>query len=274
MAKRQYFFKGVLAPAITPLYEGSIFIDTVLDLGYIATGASSSADWKKLALADQANVYTKQQNFNNGALVFEDPLTWDLADNQSTSLVLTANVVINAPLNIIPHGKYTIQLVQDPTGSRIVTWNAAFEGTAPTLKTAGDAVDIVKFVGNAAGDALIFVEAAATSDAKILAEDQVGTTYQVTEANWTGSGTKHTTIFMNNASPMTLTLALNATEAHEINQVIDVVREGAGTLTITSVVGVSLNNVDNNSIVVNNRNQAVSIMVRAVDGMIAVGDYT
>lgn len=112
------------------------------------------------------------------------------------------------------------------------------------------------------------------SDAKISAQDQTGTTYQVTAADWSGAGFKNTTIFMNNASPMVLTLALTATEAHATDQIIDVVREGAGTLTITSVTGVDLNGTDANSIVVNNQFQAVSIMIRGADDMLAIGDYT
>ncbi len=42
---RQYYFTGTVAPATTPTYAGSIFVDTTAGKVYFAKGTSSSADW-------------------------------------------------------------------------------------------------------------------------------------------------------------------------------------------------------------------------------------
>ena len=42
---RQYFFTGAAAPTTTPVYNGSVFVDTAAGRVYIATGTSSSSDW-------------------------------------------------------------------------------------------------------------------------------------------------------------------------------------------------------------------------------------
>ena len=46
MAIRQYFFTGTASPTTTPSFSGAIFVDTTNDRTYLATGTSSSADWK------------------------------------------------------------------------------------------------------------------------------------------------------------------------------------------------------------------------------------
>ncbi len=42
---REYYFTGSAAPATTPTYAGSTFIDTTAGRVYNAKGTSSSADW-------------------------------------------------------------------------------------------------------------------------------------------------------------------------------------------------------------------------------------
>ncbi len=41
-------FTGIVVPAITPIHLGDIYINTVLTKVYVATGLSSSSDWKIL----------------------------------------------------------------------------------------------------------------------------------------------------------------------------------------------------------------------------------
>lgn len=45
---RAVITSGIVAPTSTPGKVGDIYIDTVLLKIYIATGSSSSADWKKV----------------------------------------------------------------------------------------------------------------------------------------------------------------------------------------------------------------------------------
>jgi len=41
-------FTGIVAPAVTPIHIGDIFINTVGAKVYVAVGLSSSSDWKIL----------------------------------------------------------------------------------------------------------------------------------------------------------------------------------------------------------------------------------
>ena len=45
---RQYFSTGTAAPAVTPTYEGEVFVDTTADKVYFSVGTASSADWVTL----------------------------------------------------------------------------------------------------------------------------------------------------------------------------------------------------------------------------------
>jgi len=67
----------------------------------------------------------------------------------SEQLTVTANVQISFSNNEVGH-LITIAIVQDATGGRTVTWAAGkvawVGGTAPTLTTTANAVDILHFV--------------------------------------------------------------------------------------------------------------------------------
>ena len=52
------------------------------------------------------------------------------------------------PTNLVDGGFYSIQIVQDGTGSRTASWNSVFKftgGVAPTLSTAASAKDYITF---------------------------------------------------------------------------------------------------------------------------------
>jgi len=48
LSKSPTIFTGLVAPTTTPDKIGDMFIDTVLSKVYVATGVSSSSDWKIL----------------------------------------------------------------------------------------------------------------------------------------------------------------------------------------------------------------------------------
>jgi hypothetical protein len=62
-------------------------------------------------------------------------------------VTITDNRILDNPTGIAP-GYYTLRVIQDPTGSRLLTYGASFKfsgGTAPTLTTTPNAVDILYF---------------------------------------------------------------------------------------------------------------------------------
>lgn len=76
--------------------------------------------------------------------------TWDTALGNTAIVTLTSSTSsIGAPTNIQAGTAYALVIIQDGTGSRTVTWNAAFKwpsGSAPILSTTAGAIDIISFL--------------------------------------------------------------------------------------------------------------------------------
>lgn len=71
----------------------------------------------------------------------------DTTVNPMTALTLTANCVLTFPAATAGKG-FMLQLIQDATGSRTVTWPSVRwpGGTPPVLSTPGGSIDIFTFV--------------------------------------------------------------------------------------------------------------------------------
>lgn len=83
-----------------------------------------------------------------------NPAPWS-SEGMNFRRVLTGNITVGAPGNTggdgtAPSGyRFILMLVQDATGSRTAAWHADFKfpgGTAPTLTTTANAVDIFEFI--------------------------------------------------------------------------------------------------------------------------------
>lgn len=83
-----------------------------------------------------------------------NPAPWS-SEGMNFRRVLTGNITVGAPANTggdgtAPSGyRFILMLVQDSTGSRTAAWHADFKfpgGTAPTLTTTANAVDIFEFI--------------------------------------------------------------------------------------------------------------------------------
>lgn len=106
-----------------------------------------------LARKNVANTFTAQQTPMNGTLTDGVTIDWNgNANGQSVKVTLGGNRTMNAPTNINEYAAYVLRVVQDATGSRTLAWNSAYKfagGTAPTLSTAANAVDVFTFIGGA-----------------------------------------------------------------------------------------------------------------------------
>ncbi len=61
---------------------------------------------------------------------------WDLINWQNVEGTLVSNVTFNKPVGIKKGRFYFIELIQDATGSRLITWNAAYLNVSTlTLQT-------------------------------------------------------------------------------------------------------------------------------------------
>ena len=76
-------------------------------------------------------------------------VAWDVSASPIAKLTLGGNRTLSAPTNAVGSGQYiSLLLIQDGTGSRTLTWNAAYEftaDTAPTLTTTASKGDLFTF---------------------------------------------------------------------------------------------------------------------------------
>jgi hypothetical protein len=75
-------------------------------------------------------------------------ISWDVKGGLRASITLGGNRTLAAPTNIVAGQLYVLHVVQDGTGSRTLTWNAAFKwpsGTAPTLSIGAGKRDAFMF---------------------------------------------------------------------------------------------------------------------------------
>ncbi len=83
-------------------------------------------------------------------LVDGPSIAWDAGVAKLATVTLAGNRVLANPTNLAA-GTYILIVRQDATGSRTLTFGAAFRwpnGTAPTLSTAAGATDIISFVSD------------------------------------------------------------------------------------------------------------------------------
>jgi hypothetical protein len=75
-------------------------------------------------------------------------INWTSAQSQKSTLTGNCTFTFTSPVG---PGTFYLRLIQDATGSRIVTWPATVKwvgAAAPTLSTAAAAVDVVTFYWN------------------------------------------------------------------------------------------------------------------------------
>lgn len=82
---------------------------------------------------------------NNGDSDTADTIDWVSGNFQKSTMTNNCTYTFTAPP---VKGRFQLMLVQDATGSRTATWPVAVKwpgGTAPTLSTAANAIDIISF---------------------------------------------------------------------------------------------------------------------------------
>ena len=89
---------------------------------------------------DKSNALS--QTLTDGATI-----SWDTALGRVATVTLGGNRTIAKPTNL-KVGTYILRVYQDGTGSRTLTWNAAYKWTAqtaPVLSTAASSLDVITF---------------------------------------------------------------------------------------------------------------------------------
>lgn len=100
---------------------------------------STSSRWRFVAGPSTGEV---TQTLTDGATI-----NWDVSSGNIAKVTLGGNRTFAAPSNL-KDGSYILHVIQDGTGSRTITWNAAFKwvgGVAPVLSTTAGARDVFSF---------------------------------------------------------------------------------------------------------------------------------
>jgi hypothetical protein len=92
----------------------------------------------------------RAEDLQPGILTLTDGATINWAMEQSTiaKVTLAGNRTVAAPTNLRVAAEIILEVNQDGTGSRTLTWNSVFKwpgGIAPTLTTAASAKDVFSF---------------------------------------------------------------------------------------------------------------------------------
>lgn len=92
-----------------------------------------------------------QQFFAQATLTDGASIAWNLNTQQTAIVTLGGNRTLANPTNMQAGSTYTLIVKQDATGSRTLAYGANYKwpsGTAPTLSTGANAVDILTFISD------------------------------------------------------------------------------------------------------------------------------
>ena len=86
---------------------------------------------------------TTPQTLTDGAAI-----DWDLSAGGAAQVTLGGDRTLNAPTNMVAGQRYRLKVIQDGTGTRLLTWNAIYRfpgGVHPCLTAAINTIDILIF---------------------------------------------------------------------------------------------------------------------------------
>jgi len=106
----------------------------------VQAGTSSTKVVTPAALSGSAAILT---------LTYGSTISWNMASGYNAQVTMTGNATLSAPTNYSVGQTYTLQVTQDGTGSRLMTWPGSFDwgmaGT-PTLTTTASKTDLVTLI--------------------------------------------------------------------------------------------------------------------------------
>lgn len=134
--------------------KNTIDANILADLADNFTGAITAQDVREIIqqISDSFNHAAYAQELTDAANI-----AWDLDEGRTAAVTLGGNRTIDEPTNARIGSRITLQVIQDATGNRTLTWDPFFVfDSTPTLSTGADRMDVFEFiiVDNGAGDPL------------------------------------------------------------------------------------------------------------------------
>jgi hypothetical protein len=122
-------------------FPGDVIFSFIMGQGATAYDISTL-----MASVESVAPVSQAQTLVDGANV-----AWNMALGAFGVLTLAGSRTMLAPSNLVAGMVYHLKLIQDSTGSRVITWNTVFKwagGTAPTLSTGAGKIDYIRFVSD------------------------------------------------------------------------------------------------------------------------------
>jgi hypothetical protein len=136
---------------------GTAITSTAAEINYSDLATLGTTAASKVFTADANNLTTVSGAVANVEDTLTDgaTITWDVIDSPVAKVTLAGNRTLSAPSGTTPiAGQFvSLLIIQDGTGSRSITWNAAYEfaaDTAPTLTATANLGDLFTFRYNGA----------------------------------------------------------------------------------------------------------------------------
>jgi hypothetical protein len=145
--------------------EEIIFTTTASAVNEITIANAATGNRPNISVTgDDTNIGLSVSTKGTGLILFNDgaynadatltdgaTITWDVGSSPVAKVTLGGNRTLSAPTNSASGQFISLTVIQDATGSRLLTWNSAYEftgDTAPTLTTTASKADVFVFKYN------------------------------------------------------------------------------------------------------------------------------
>jgi hypothetical protein len=162
--------KTLTAPILDEINDSNgneeiIFTTTASAVNEITIANATTGNKPNISVTgDDTNIGLSVSTKGTGLILFNDgaynadatltdgaTITWDVGSSPVAKVTLGGNRTLSAPTNSASGQFISLTVIQDATGSRLLTWNSAYEftgDTAPTLTTTASKADIFVFKYN------------------------------------------------------------------------------------------------------------------------------
>ena len=162
--------KTLTAPILDEINDSNgneeiIFTTTASAVNEITIANAATSNSPNISVTgDDTNIGLSVSTKGTGLILFNDgaynadatltdgaTITWDVGSSPVAKVTLGGNRTLSAPTNSASGQFISLTVIQDATGSRVLTWNSAYEFTgdvAPTLTTTASKADVFVFKYN------------------------------------------------------------------------------------------------------------------------------